>query len=95
MKYLVIGTGRMAAGIIFDLIHYGNATKIVCCDQSEVALEEMQKRFNKKSVPIEYRNTTAEDKSGLVPIMNEVDGVISAVPYDYNYDLLPSDHGTI
>jgi len=55
MKYLVIGSGRMAAGIIFDLIHHGSATKIYCCDNSESALQEMENRFRPATVDIALR----------------------------------------
>ena len=65
MKYLVIGSGRMTTGVIFDMIYYGKATRIFCCDKSELSLKEMENRFKKNSVPIEY----PDKKNNLTAMM--------------------------
>ncbi len=46
MKVLVIGSGKMAQGIIYDLLQNVQLEKLLLIDQSEKALQEMQKRFN-------------------------------------------------
>ena len=87
MKYLVIGSGRMAAGIVHDLIHFGNAERIICCDNSEHPLRDLEVRFKEHLNLIKYQISGAHEKEKLIPILKEVDGVISAVPYEFNLNL--------
>jgi len=85
MKYLVIGAGRMAAGVVYDLLKHGRAEEILITDVSEKALHAIDQRFGDKR--IRTIQTAADDEKQICTLMNEADGALSAVPYDYNSDL--------
>ncbi|MCD4693253.1 MAG: saccharopine dehydrogenase NADP-binding domain-containing protein, partial [Calditrichales bacterium] len=85
MKVLVIGSGKMAQGIIYDLLQNIKLEKLILIDQSEKALQEMQKRFN--NTKLQSYKIFADDINSLRPLFEQADGVISAVPYDYNLAL--------
>jgi len=85
MKVLVIGSGKMAQGVIYDLLQNDQLEKLLLIDQSEKALQEMQERFN--STKLQSYKIFADDINSLRPLFEQVDGVISAVPYDYNLAL--------
>lgn len=85
MNYLVLGAGRMSYGIVHDFLNFTNAEKIFITDHAGPALDDIKNHF--KDNRIETHLIGAGDKSKLQPLMTRSAGVISAVPYDYNYDL--------
>jgi len=85
MKYLVLGAGRMAVGVIYDLIQYGNAEKIFVTDIDPKALTKIKNRFKDKRVSVFQFG--ADQKEEICKLMAQVDGALSAVPYDYNFEL--------
>ncbi len=85
MKYLILGAGRMAAGVLFDLLKFGNAEEIFVTDISKQALEETSKRFNDRRISV--HQIAADQKDAICDLMAKADGALSAVPYDYNVDL--------
>lgn len=85
MNYLVLGSGRMSIGVVHDLLNNGNAKGVDVTDVSEKALSTLYNHFGDDRVHI--HRIAADDKSKLLPLMQSADGVLSAVPYDYNFDL--------
>ena len=85
MNYLVMGAGRMSYGIVHDFLHFTDAEKVIITDHSDSALDDMKKHFEDRR--IETHTVGADDKNKLQPLMSQCKGVISAVPYDYNFDL--------
>ena len=85
MKYLIIGSGRMAMGVVYDLLNLDSTSDVHVTDKAGVALKEMNLRF-----PDDRLHTytiDADDRKQLWPLLEQVDGVLSAVPYDYNLRL--------
>ncbi len=85
MNYLVIGAGRMAVGIIFDLLKFGNAREVAVTDISSEALQSIKRRFPDKRVKIFQYG--ADQKPEISKCMDQADGALSAVPYEYNINL--------
>lgn len=85
MNYLVLGSGRMSVGVVNDLLHFGNANRIDIADVSRESLDNLYNHFNDERV--HRHQISASDKVNLIPLMEKADGVLSAVPYDYNFDL--------
>ena len=80
-----MGAGRMSYGIVHDFLNFAQAERVIITDHSGAALDDMKNHFNDGRV--EVHQVSADDKNKLLPLMAGCNGVISAVPYDYNYDL--------
>jgi lysine 6-dehydrogenase len=85
MKILVLGAGRMAYGAVHDFLAQLPQAEIHVTDISEKALKAMQSHFNSKRL-VAHR-LKADDRLRIPALMKKVDGVFSAVPYDYNLQL--------
>jgi len=85
MKYLVVGSGRMSRGIIHDLLNLNSTEQVIVTDISDKALLSIQTHFRDNR--LETHQVNANDKDRLMQLMDQVAGVISAVPYDYNFNL--------
>jgi lysine 6-dehydrogenase len=85
MKYLIIGSGRMAMGVVHDLLSLESTSDVHVTDKAGVALKEMNLRFQDDR--LHTYNMDADDRDQLWPLLEQVDGVLSAVPYDYNLRL--------
>ena len=85
MKYLIIGSGRMAMGVVHDLLNLESTSDVHVTDKAGVALKEMNLRFPDDR--LHTYNIDADDREQLWPLLEQVDGVLSAVPYDYNLRL--------
>ncbi len=85
MKYLVIGAGRMAIGVVHDLLNLQSTKEVHVTDREETALEQMNSKF--KDDRFHTYKIDADDKDRIIPLMGKVNGVLSAVPYDYNLRL--------
>jgi lysine 6-dehydrogenase len=85
MKYLIIGSGRMAMGVVHDLLNLDSTSDVHVTDKAGVALKEMNLRFPDDR--LHTYNIDADDQEQLWPLLEQVDGVLSAVPYDYNLRL--------
>jgi lysine 6-dehydrogenase len=85
MKYLIIGSGRMSMGIVFDLLNLPGMTEVHVSDRNDLALEQINAKF--KDDRVQLHKIDADDGEKIIPLMEKVNGVISAVPYDYNLRL--------
>lgn len=88
-SYLILGAGRQGTAAAYDLIHLGNARRVIMADidlETAVHSAERLNRLTNTSVaePISL-DVTAPDE--VKSIMTGVDGILSAVPYYFNYDL--------
>ena len=85
MKYLIIGSGRMSMGIVYDLLNLSGTSEVHVTDREEIALEQMKSKF--KDDRLKTYRMNADDGEKIIPLMEKTDGVLSAVPYDYNLQL--------
>lgn len=85
MKYLVLGAGRMSYGIVHDFLEQRSTGMVYVTDFNQPALDKLNLKFG--DVRIKTILTSADDEKIIRQIMEEVDGAISAVPYDYNLQL--------
>jgi lysine 6-dehydrogenase len=85
MKALVLGSGRMSKGIVFDLLNNERIETVFLVDQSAVALEDLSSVFNDPRIKTTVAG--ADDLEKLTPLFQKADGALSAVPYDYNREL--------
>ena len=85
MKYLIIGAGRMAIGAVHDLLSLKSTSDVHVTDKEGVAIKEMNLRFQDDR--LHTYSIHADEKEQLMPLLEQVDGVLSAVPYDFNLRL--------
>ncbi len=85
MKILVLGAGRMAYGAVHDFLTQLPQAEIHLADISEKALKEIQGHFKSKLLVV--HRLKADDHLRIPALMKKMDGVLSAVPYDYNLQL--------
>jgi lysine 6-dehydrogenase len=85
MRYLVIGSGRMAFGAVYDLLSLGSTTEVYVSDWQKKALSKLTAGFKDKRLkPV---MADAKNKQQMLHLMAKVNGVLSAASYDYNYNL--------
>jgi lysine 6-dehydrogenase len=85
MKILVLGAGRMAYGVVHDFLTHVNEAEIHISDISERALTSIQHHF--KSDRLVAHRIKADDAKRIPALMKKMNGVVSAVPYEYNLQL--------
>ena len=75
----------MGKAILYDLIHFQRADKVILGDKDFNKVSELQKMIDSPNIiPVEIDVT---DKDRLITLMKGVDCVISAVTYQYNYEI--------
>jgi len=85
MNILVLGSGMMGQAISYDLLNYSNFDSITIADINKKNLDSA-KKFLKNSIVI-YEKIDVKNKNEIVKIFEKNDIAISAIPYNYNYDL--------
>jgi lysine 6-dehydrogenase len=85
MKILVLGAGRMVYGVVHDFLMQVKDVEIHITDISEKALHDIRRHFKSKQLLV--HKIKADDAVRIPALMKKVDGVLSAVPYDYNLQL--------
>ncbi len=88
-NYGIIGAGRQGIAAAYDLIKHGNPDKVYLFDFDENNLEKSRDIITNLT---SYRNLipvkiNLEEPAGLLDFMFDLDGVLSAAPYKYNYEL--------
>jgi lysine 6-dehydrogenase len=88
-NYCVIGSGKQGTASGYDLAKFGNASKIIMLDYSFEAAQTAANRINtllNKNICVpEEVDITNEAK--LTRILQDVDVMLSAVPYKFNIGL--------
>ena len=88
-RYAVIGSGRQGTAAGYDLALLGNASHIIMMDQDEKTAIQSASRINKlcrKDIAT-WKCVDAKNYDVLRKILIDIDGLISAIPYFYNFDL--------
>ena len=85
MDILILGAGKMAKGVIFDLLQNKSVNKITVVDQEQSALDSIHSKFMDKRV--KTFQSKVEDLNVIGNIMKGADCVINATHYMYNVDL--------
>jgi len=85
MDILMIGAGKMAKGVIFDLIENDAIRKITVIDNSQEALNTVKERFDDPR--IERVRGDIGNIASLMPFLKGKNCVINGTHYKYNFDL--------
>ena len=85
MKALVLGAGMMGRAITYDLFTFSNFDTIFVADNNQNALDDLKMFFT--SEDINYLQLDIAKKDDVKKTFKNVDVVISAVPYKFNYML--------
>ena len=85
-KYIVLGSGKQGTAIAYDLVRFGNASKVILADMD---LETAKKSSDRVNGLLESNLTTyiqidIYDKDQMSSILEDMDVMISAVPYFHN-----------
>ena len=88
MKILVLGAGWMGRAVVFDLLRNHHMERIIVADANAQALKETE-AFVKAENDLRFlaKKINVEDEEALKKLMSQVDTVVSAVTYKYNYKL--------
>ncbi len=85
MNILVLGSGMMGQAIAYDLCNFSNFEKITIADISIQNLKSAKKFLNNNNILFKEINVIKQND--IKKIFNLNDIVISAIPYQYNFDL--------
>ena len=86
-KYCIIGTGRQGTAALYDLIKYSQATEILLLDESDDSLKNCISKIDsvlEYNISISSKKINIDDSDELISLLKDVDGFLSAVPYQYN-----------
>jgi len=85
MKALVLGAGMMGRAIAYDLSKYSNFDSITIADKDKQTVQSAERFLEGKN--INFTSIHADDSNNVKKHFQNVDVVISAVPYKFNYVL--------
>ena len=83
MKALVLGAGMMGRAIAYDLCKFSNFDSIIVADSNRNSLKYLKEFLLSESV--KYVTVNIDQTSDVTKIFCDVDVIISAVPYRFNY----------
>jgi len=88
MKFLVIGAGWMGRAAIKDLLENPKTERVIAADFSSSQLNELKSFIPKLNlIRLQLKKVDVAKTAAVKALMKNVDTVISAVTYKYNYDL--------
>jgi len=85
-KYIVLGSGKQGTAIAYDLARFGNSSKIVIADIDLETAKESSDRVNDligKDLTT-YSQLDIYNEEKILNILENIDVMISAVPYFHN-----------
>ena len=85
MDILLIGAGKMARGVVFDLLLNDEVNKITVLDCDKSALASLKDRFDNPR--IETACVNIEKIASVAPYLKGINCVINATHYRFNYAL--------
>ncbi len=85
MKVAVLGAGLMGRSITYDLLHQKTFEAVTLVDNDQTILSDAEQFLLDSTLNTVKAN--ALDASSMKKIFNDVDVLISAIPYYFNYDL--------
>ena len=88
-SYAVLGAGRQGTASAYDLGRWGDASRVVLADQHLHIAQEAANRVN-ELLGLTIAHPAAIDvtkENDLVDLLDEVDAVLSAVPYHLNLSI--------
>ena len=85
MNILILGAGRMAYGLVFDILKNKSLKRVTIVDKQQAALDKMKDHFN--NLLLEFKRIEGENLHGLKLLFKEADGAISALPTELNLDI--------
>lgn len=90
--YAILGAGRQGTAAAYDLAINSSTEKILICDVDLETAEKAAQRVNTLSKTHKAAATQLDvsDKSALNRILQNVDSVLSAVPYIFNLEITKS-----
>ncbi|MBC8310896.1 MAG: saccharopine dehydrogenase NADP-binding domain-containing protein [Candidatus Marinimicrobia bacterium] len=85
-KFCVLGGGRQGTAIAYDLVKFGNPSQVIIADidlnQAEASAQRNRELLNTDIVMAAQVNVN--DQNQMVDLLQDVDVLISAVPYHLN-----------
>lgn len=88
-KYVVLGAGRQGLAIAYDLAKFCQAKQVIVADYDGKIAASGAKKVNAllKDKIVRSQKADAGDPASLKKLFKGMDGVVSAVPYHFNYDV--------
>jgi lysine 6-dehydrogenase len=85
-QYVVLGAGRQGTACAYDLIKWGEASRVVLADRELLVAQAAAARVNGLLTTDKAHAAQVEvtDRNALLALLGGVDVVVSAVPYYYN-----------
>jgi lysine 6-dehydrogenase len=85
MDVLIVGAGLMGRAIAFDLLNFSNNSKVTVVDKEKKFLEETKNFLKDKDIYLDILDIN--DLERIKQVFKKNDIAISAVPYNFNYNL--------
>jgi lysine 6-dehydrogenase len=81
VKVLVLGSGQMGKGAVYDLVRNDRVEEVICADIDEKMAKNLAKEMGEKAT---FQKVDATDRGQLKAAFSQVDSVISCVSYKVN-----------
>ncbi|NLG73483.1 MAG: hypothetical protein GX495_15750 [Chloroflexi bacterium] len=87
--YLVLGAGRQGTAAAYDMLRWGDAGQVILADQDLQTAQRAASRVNRLAGGQLARaaQVDASSADSLMPLMEQADVCLSAVPYYYNLQI--------
>ncbi len=88
-NYAVLGAGRQGTAAAYDMIRWGDASRVVLADRDIEIARQSAERVNGllNRAIAEPAQVDADDPAAVEQLLTGVDACLSAVPYIYNLDI--------
>jgi lysine 6-dehydrogenase len=87
--YAVLGAGRQGTAAAYDMLRWGDATRVILADLDEAVAHRAAERVNRLAGEhiAEGVQVDVTDLDAVRGLLDQVDAFLSAVPYFYNLDI--------
>jgi lysine 6-dehydrogenase len=86
-SYMIVGAGLMGKGLIHDLLTSSEENEVIVIDIDAENLASMKERFSAEGSRIKTLQVNLQDKEKMIELLDQVDCMIGAASYTFNYYL--------
>jgi lysine 6-dehydrogenase len=87
--YLILGAGKQGTAAGYDLVRFGDATRVIMADMHLAQAEQATARINRltNTTLAHAQQIDVTDATALRTLLEDIDVALSAVPYSFNLEI--------
>jgi lysine 6-dehydrogenase len=88
-NFAILGAGRQGTAVAYDLVKFGNPSKVLICDIDQQIAQKSAHRVNQllNTDLVEAQQVDVTQQQELLTFLTDINTVISAVPYYHNLNI--------